>query len=182
VTNKIKFIIAAMIIAGSGLIITVNVNGNQDKKENESKIKWHSLKDGMNLMGEKKKPALLFFYTQWCTYCSKMDNEVFSDPDVISYLNSHFINIRVNPEKETEKVIIMKEKITPMELLSYSGGRGFPTTLFWDRNNKPVTSVPGFIEKEVFLSLLKYMDGQCYEKNVKFSDYRNNVSSCSVKN
>jgi len=178
--NKIKFIIIPIIIATAATLLTISLSGKPENNaaSNSHGVNWHPLKQGLETAGKVKKPVLFFFYTEWCTYCTKMDNEIFTDPEIVSYLNSKFISIRVNPEKETEKVRVMKEKITPMELLKYSGGRGFPTTIFWDRQGKPVTSVPGYLEKKVFLPLLRYMNSSCYNKKVKFMDYLKNSSLC----
>ena len=147
----------------------------------ETGIKWEKINTGLDNITKLKKPALMFFYTDWCIYCTKMTSEVFNDPEISQYLNQNFISIKVNPEKDSETVEIMGEKMSASKLMAYTGSTGFPTTLFWDKNKKPVTTVPGFIEKKTFLPILKYLKEECYEKNISLKDYMNKPDLCKVK-
>lgn len=158
-----------------------NSNDKISAQNIETGIKWEKINAGMSNIKKLNKPALMFFYTDWCIYCTKMNSEVFSDPEISQYLNENFVSIKVNPEKDNETVEIMGEKISPSKLMSYTGSTGFPTTLFWDRNKKPVTTVPGFIEKKTFLQILKYLKEECYESNISLNDYINKPDLCRIK-
>ncbi len=131
-------------------------------------------------MKRNKKPALIFFHTDWCHYCSKMEEETFDAPQITSYLKRNFITIKVNPEKETQKIKIktIKQKITPMELFRSAGGRGFPTVLFFDKKGIPLTIAPGYVDKKNFLAFIKYINKGCYKKKIPFRDYMNNPGIC----
>jgi uncharacterized protein YyaL (SSP411 family) len=43
----------------------------------------------------ESKPAMLFLAAFWCRYCQRMDEEAFSDTEVIALLNAYFIPLRV---------------------------------------------------------------------------------------
>ena len=45
-----------------------------------------------------KKLILLSLSAVWCHWCHVMDETTYSDPDVISYINAHFIPIRVDSD------------------------------------------------------------------------------------
>ena len=45
-----------------------------------------------------KKLILLSLSAVWCHWCHVMDETTYSDPDVISYINEHFIPIRVDSD------------------------------------------------------------------------------------
>lgn len=158
-----------------------NSSDNISAQNIDSGIKWEKINTGLENIKKLKKPAFMFFYTEWCIYCTKMNSEVFGDREVSQYLNDNFISIRVNPEKDTETVEIMGEKISPSKLMAYTGSTGFPTMLFWDRNKRPVTTVPGFIEKQKFLQILKYLKDECYESNISINDYMKNPELCRNK-
>ncbi len=170
------------------LILTItcfSCNENGDNKvsaqNKETPVKWEKISSGLKNAKLQKKPVLIFFYTDWCIYCKKMNSEIFSDPDISQYMNENFYNMRVNPEKDRETFEIMGEKVTPAKMMAYTGSNGFPTILFLDNQSKPVTTLPGFIEKKVFISVLKYMKGECYESKISLDDYIKNPDLCKAK-
>jgi len=167
------------------LLNIVSCKENSEEKASaqsiSSGIKWEKINTGLENTKKLKKPALIFFYTEWCIYCTKMTSEVFNDPEISQYLNDNFISIKINPEKDNDQVEIMGEKVSPSKLMAYTGSRGFPTTLFWDKNKKPVTAVPGFIEKKTFLQLLKFLKEECYIYNISLKDYMNKPELCKAK-
>jgi len=141
-------------------------------------VEWETLSAGLERSKKEGKPLIVYFYTEWCTYCKQMDSEIFKDREITDFMNNNYINVRVNPEKETGKVTIMGDKITAMELMSYMGGRGFPATVFWDKNGKPVTTFPGYMEVSTFLPILDYMLNECYNDEIRLDDYIKGTVQC----
>jgi uncharacterized protein len=45
------------------------------------------------------RPILLHLTAVWCRSCQEMDETTFSDPDVISLLNDHFVALRVDTDR-----------------------------------------------------------------------------------
>lgn len=181
-TNKKKYIPILLFIIFSGTFsCKENNNESISANNNYKEITWEETSDGLKNAASLKKPVLMFFYTEWCIYCKKMDSEVFQDPEISKYLNENFISMRVNPEKENKLIEIMGQKITPAQLMAYTGSNGFPTTLFLDEEKKPVTTLPGFIEKKTFLPILKFLKGKCYQDKISLDDYMKNPDLCRAK-
>lgn len=181
-SNKIKYIfITVLIMLISCFSCKENSSDKATAKNEEITVKWEKISDGLKNAELQKKPVLIFFYTEWCIYCKKMISENFNDPEISQYMNGNFISLKVNPEKESEVFEIMGEKIPPAKLMAYTGSNGFPTMLFLSNKIKPVTTIPGFIEKRTFLSILKYMKDECYENKVSIDDYIKNHDICRGK-
>lgn len=142
-------------------------------------IEWQSFSKGLEKAREQGRPLFIFFYTDWCVYCKKMDKEVFSDRDVISYMNSNYISIRVNPDSEKGRMMIMGKETSAAQLMGMTGARGYPALMFWDKKQKPVTTLPGYLEKGTFLPVLKYIDAECYTQNISLDAYINGTARCS---
>ncbi|MCL1864268.1 MAG: thioredoxin fold domain-containing protein [Spirochaetes bacterium] len=148
-------------------------------RDKDSSVKWENISTVFKNNDNKKnpdlkKPVLIFFYTEWCTFCKKMDKETFNNNEIAQYMNENYINIRVNPEKENSKIKVMEKDLTPYELMMHTGAQGFPTTLFFNDKMKPLTVIPGYVENKTFLLILKYLKEEWYNKNVSMDDYIKN--------
>lgn len=86
-------------------------------------VQWESLEKGLERSKNEGKPLIIYFHTEWCTYCKQMESEIFKDKEITDLMNNNYINVKVNPEKEKNKINIMGDKITAMELMAYMGDR-----------------------------------------------------------
>lgn len=55
-----------------------------------------------NLMAVEPRPLLVFFYTDWCSYCELMKQKTFSDSEIIKELNQNYYVIFFNGEFKDE--------------------------------------------------------------------------------
>jgi len=94
----------------------------------------------------EKKKIFLHFYANWCVFCAKMAKETFQNPSVVSYLNTNFIPVRVDTDKEPDKA------------LEY-GVTGLPSTWFLTEMGEAIGTVPGFIPPDTLMSMLKEVNG-----------------------
>jgi thiol:disulfide interchange protein len=105
-------------------------------------IKWRSYEEGLVVSKVEKKKVFLHFYADWCVFCGKMAKETFQNPAVVSYLNSNYIPVRVDTDKE------------PGTAAKY-GVTGLPSTWFLTEMGEAIGTVPGFIPPDSLLSMLK---------------------------
>jgi thioredoxin-related protein len=61
-------------------------------------ITWHNLDSGIAAAKESHKMMLIDLYTEWCGYCKKLDQNTFTNTELINYLNDKFVCIKVNAE------------------------------------------------------------------------------------
>jgi len=71
------------------------------------------------------KPILLSLSAVWCHWCHVMDETSYSDPDVISYINEHYVPVRVDNDQR------------PDVNARYNMG-GWPTTAFLTPDGEPL--------------------------------------------
>ncbi len=155
-------ILTILLIAFIFMGLTLNI---QDKKE----LKWHSFSEGLKLARVENKKVLIDVYTDWCEWCKKMDEEVYTDSKVINYLSSKFVLIKLNAESEAKHTFEGKE-YSEMELAYIFGVEGFPTTIFIREDMQPITAVPGYFPADVFMKILTFI-GDDYYLKMNFDEY-----------
>ena len=121
------------------------------------KIQWYPYKEGMALGKSEGKKVFLHFYADWCGYCVKMEKTTLRDPFVVNYLNTHFIPIRVNADRE-KKVV------------SDYSVRGLPATWFISETGETISNQPGYVPPDMLGNMLKYIQTDSY-KTITFNDF-----------
>lgn len=61
-------------------------------------INWLSFEALSDSLATKPKKTLIFFHADWCTYCKKMEREVFTNPAVIAEINAHYYAVQLDVE------------------------------------------------------------------------------------
>ena len=65
-------------------------------------IHWLSFEELEAALQVQPKQVFIDFYTDWCTYCRKMDQSVFTKPEVIDLLNENYYAVRFDAETTSE--------------------------------------------------------------------------------
>ncbi|MDA0987334.1 MAG: DUF255 domain-containing protein [Bacteroidetes bacterium] len=126
-------------------------------------LKWYNFNEGIKLSSKQNKKLLVDVYTDWCTWCKKMDSNVYSNESVQSYLNKNFVVVKLNAEGNS-KVNFMDSTFSAAEFSQGMGVTGYPATLFFTDKGAPITLLPGYVEAPMFLNVLKYIGESKYEK------------------
>lgn len=65
-------------------------------------VYWLTFEQLEDSLAAKPKKVFIDFYTDWCTYCRKMDKVVFTKSKVIELLNKEYYAVRFDAETEAE--------------------------------------------------------------------------------
>ena len=121
-------------------------------------LTWLDFQAGYEKAVAENKILLVDAYTDWCYWCKVMDRETFSDTAVIRLLNTHFVTVKFNPEKNG-KFSFNDTTMDNAQLyrwLGYGNIYGFPTTYFWIRpgQSEERHSLAGYNEPKEFICIL----------------------------
>ncbi|MFN3967112.1 MAG: thioredoxin family protein [Endomicrobiia bacterium] len=106
-----------------------------------SEIQWvYSLSEGLKLSKEKNKPLMVEFYADWCGYCKKLDNETYSNPDIVK-LSEEFICVKINTDKDPDDA--RKYRVS-----------GLPTIIFLNSNGDIIEKVIGYRNSNDFINIM----------------------------
>lgn len=109
----------------------------------ESQIYWvQSPQRAMAMARESKAPILAFVSSENCGYCRKMEREVWTNRDIISQVQSGFVPLNLEAERDAK-------------LIASLGIRAFPTTLIFTSDGKVIGGAPGFLPPNHLAGLLR---------------------------
>src|SRR5512143_3108324 len=133
-------------------------------------IAWMGYTEGMKKAKAEHKPVMVDFYTTWCKYCKMLDETTYTDPGVISAVNSGFVAIKVNAEG-TDQVVDEGATMTEKDLAAKFKVTGYPTIWFFDPDGKQIAPLPGYRDAAEFTPILSYITSGSYAKGIEYGEY-----------
>jgi len=128
-----------------------------DEGLSSATIDWQNYEQGLAKAKATGKHIFLYFHADWCTYCVKLKKTTFKNKTVLTYLKDNFISISVDTDKNTELSTQWRVK-------------GLPTLWFLKPDHSKISSIPGYVDKKLFLHILKYIHTQSYDK-LSFNEF-----------
>ena len=92
----------------------------------------------------EKKVVFIDFFTTWCAPCRMMDQSVFVDEDVATYMNQNCINMKINAEKGEGVALKLQYNIN-----------AYPSYIFINADGDEVIKKEGSLSIEDFKKLMK---------------------------
>ena len=119
-----------------------------DVKETLVEAKWgDNLELALNQASDSDKIIMIDFMAQWCPPCKKMDQETFSDQNVIEKLNE-FVLLKIDVDKQQD--VAKKYNGNARKY----GGMGIPNILFLDKEKNIVHRIVGFHDADQLISVM----------------------------
>lgn len=161
-------IFIALLFASSVFYITscnqINATNAVAIEETPAGLKWYDFENAMELNKKEKKKVLVDMYTSWCGWCKVMDRQTFTDPEVVDYLNEHFILIKFNAE--TKEPVEFKGQTYQFKPMGRRGANGlaiqmlngrlaYPSLVYLDADFNKIKVSPGFKKPQQLLDELR---------------------------
>lgn len=155
------FLLAAAFVAASSFASTLYAQSPG--------VAWKTVVEVLDEAPKAEKMILLDVYTDWCTWCKRMDRDTYADSAVASYIAERFVAGKMNPEKEGSLTFGGKE-LSQREFGRVLGVTGYPATVMFDETGKSLGVVPGYNKPKEFLIILKYFGERLY-KTMSWEEY-----------
>ncbi|MBT8339516.1 MAG: thioredoxin fold domain-containing protein [Desulfatitalea sp.] len=123
--------------------------GSSAAGQDAAQVKWLTYEQAQK--EDPPRKFLLYFYTDWCGYCRKLESQTFADKTIVDFINENFTPVRINSEGMPK--VSARYNIT-----------GVPHLRFLTAKGQDIAHWPGYIEVDKLLSLLKYIHTNSYEK------------------
>jgi thioredoxin-related protein len=91
--NQLKF---KILFVAFSLIFSIPLGAKKSQSVN-----WLTFEQLQDSLAINPKKVYIDFYTDWCTYCRKMDKVVYTKSDVINLLNGQYYAVKFNAETDS---------------------------------------------------------------------------------
>lgn len=143
------------------VILILGATALADSNQTEA-IKWL----GFDAAQQQGNPAndkyFIYFKSNNCGYCRKLESNAFSSSQIINYINENFIPVRVNVDQDPK--LAKRYRV-----------QGVPDLRFLSAEGEDIARWPGYTEADHLLALLKFVHTDSYKK-MNFTDFVKSMS------
>ncbi len=116
-------------------------------------INWLTWEEAVEQSKKEPKKIFVDVYTDWCTWCKKMDETTFTDPNISRYLNENYYAVKLNAQQEKdinykgENYQFINRGVHSFHEFAWeimNGQMKYPTVVFIDEDLEVIQSIPGF--------------------------------------
>ncbi len=150
-------------------------------------INWLTWEEAMSRHAKEPRKIVVELYTNWCSWCVKMDKTTFNDPAIIQYINENFYAVKFDAETR-EEVFFKEQKFGYIQdgnrgynLFSLYLTRGrltFPSIVFLDETINNPQPVKGFQNVSAMERLLQFF-GENHYRKMDWSLYNRFIESAA---
>lgn len=150
--------------------------------EEPAKIKWYTWEEAIKLSETQPKKLLIDVYTDWCGWCKKMDNETFTNAEIIALVNKDFYAIKLDAEQKED---ILYKDFTfkfnsahgrkgahDLAVSLLDGKMGYPSLVYLDEQHNRITISPGYKAVDGLKQELNYI-GEGHYASMTFEEFKN---------
>lgn len=153
-----------IILAIASLFIANNLHSQESTP---TKINWMTFEEAVKLNETAPRKIFIDVYTDWCGWCTKMDQTTFIDPTIVEYMNENFYAVKFNAEQK-EPIEFMgytfvneapegsRRSTHQLAAALLQGKMSYPSYVFMNEKNQVLTIVPGYSKAEDFITILKF--------------------------
>lgn len=150
----------------------------------EKKINWLSMEQAQELHSKNPKKIFVDIYTDWCSWCKRMDSETFTHPVIVDYINKHFYAVKLNAE-QTEPIVFKGVKYENERAGQRRGAHNFaiailqgrlsyPSVAFFDEHLSLIYALPGFRPPLHMEPVLVFFNEDYYKTNPNLDEFTAN--------
>jgi len=161
-------VFAFLLLASSAISITA-----------QEKIKWMSWEEAVKKSETVEKKIFVDIYTDWCTWCKRMDKATFQDEAIAKYMNENYYAVKFDAEqkkailfrgKEYEFVKNGRRGYNQLAAELTQGRLSYPTIVFLDEKINIIQPIPGFRAKDEFEMMMTFF-GEDFYKDTPWKSY-----------
>ena len=173
-----KFMLKSVVISS---FLILSVSGSLFCQQ----IKWMTFDEAIQAHQKEKKKIIIDIYTDWCTWCRKMDQSTFQNPFIADYINEHYYPVKLNGEqqdkisfngKEYYYVKSPRRGYHELAVELAQGRLSYPTVVFLDENLQVIQALRGYQSALRFEQIMTFY-AQDFHKTTPWSKFSENYQT-----
>lgn len=153
--------------------------------EAQNRIKWMSWEDALAANKLEPRKLVVDIYTEWCSWCKKMDAATFQKDHIAKYVNNNYYAVKFDAEtredityngKVYKYVSNGKRGYHELALSITQGKLSYPTVTFIDENLDVIQPIGGFQDPKNFEMIMTYFAGD-HHKSTPWKAYSRNYNA-----
>jgi len=165
--NSIRVLIIAMVLVIIGCNSTDEAKPIVDNDKADSLLlpmSWPTFDEAISTASQTGQPILIDIYAPWCGWCRKMQQDVYTDRDLVEYVQTNFAYGRLNIDDSNTLHTFQGYTLTSQELGYGLGAEGTPTSVFLTSDGTYIAKCPGYWGKDDFKTALRYVATEAWEE------------------
>lgn len=141
-------------------------------------VTFKDMAEDLETAQDEGKRLVIFFEQRGCIYCKKMHEEVFSDPEIATYIQDNYYVVQMNLFGDEEVTDFDGEALPEKEMAQRWGVVFTPTIMFMPEEmpdgpagKAAVSTIPGAFGKGTTLSMFQWVREKGYEGDEHFQKY-----------
>lgn len=155
------------------------------QETNSGELTWYTWEEAVRANDRKPKKILVDVYTDWCGWCKKMDQETFTDPAVIDYLNKHFYVVKLDAEQKgsiefqgneyTYRADQGRRGVHELAVALLNGRMSYPSIVYLNEKFERITVAPGYKTPASIMPELRFV-GESHYSTKNFDQFMQEVN------
>lgn len=148
----------------------------------QEEINWMTWEEVEEASKKEQRKIFVDLYTQWCSWCKKMDSKTLSRQEIVEYLNDNYYSIKFDAQHKDDIVLNGRKysyisngrnSYNELAIELTKGKLSFPTIVFLESNMEVIQPIPGFQGPKNFEKIMTYFAGD-FHKSTPWRDYSKN--------
>lgn len=142
-------------------------------------LSFKDVREDMQSAADDGKRLVIMFEQRGCIYCSKMHEEILSDPEIADYIQENFKVVQYNLFGDEDVTDLDGESLTEKTAARRWNVLYTPTIVFLPEDaaddatvgSSAVSTMPGAFGKKTFLHMFQWVREKGYETDEHFQKY-----------
>ncbi|OPZ94146.1 MAG: Thioredoxin [Firmicutes bacterium ADurb.Bin419] len=123
-------------------VIVSSLNSDETNKDPKSSIKWdNDYNHAIQVAKNTHKKIFIYFYADWCVYCTQMDDLTYASSEVKEKLMKNYVLLKLDVDANPQ----LSQKYQAYSL---------PTIIILDYNGREIKRIIGYQSPEQLLTQL----------------------------